>query len=62
VLTAGAVMILGFWIDLLLENDGAGINLQINRSLLLTAALSGLSGGMLLRSGLKAKKEFDASF
>ena len=62
VLTAGAVMVLGFWIVLLLENDGAGINLQINPFLLLTAALSGLSGGMLLRSGLKAKKEFDASF
>jgi RsiW-degrading membrane proteinase PrsW (M82 family) len=62
VLTAGAVMILGFWMILLLENGGVGINLQINRSLLLTAALSGLSGGMLLRSGLKAKKEFDASF
>lgn len=62
VLTAGAVMILGFWIVLLLENDGAGIDLQINPYLLLTAALSGLSGGMLLRSGLKAKKEFDASF
>jgi RsiW-degrading membrane proteinase PrsW (M82 family) len=62
VLTAGAVMILGFWIVLLLENDGAGINLQVNPFLLLTAALSGLSGGMLLRSGLKAKKEFDTSF
>jgi protease PrsW len=61
VLTAGAVMILGFWIVLLLENDGAGIDLQINPFLLPTAALSGLSGGMLLRSGLKAKKEFDAS-
>ncbi|MGD9008197.1 MAG: PrsW family glutamic-type intramembrane protease [Desulfobacteraceae bacterium] len=62
VLGAGAVMVLCFWIVLLLENDGTSINQQINPFVLLTAALSGVSGGILLRSGLKAKKEFDASF
>lgn len=51
-----------FWIGLLLENDGVSNHLQINTFLLLAVALSGLSGWMLFRSGLKAKKEFDASF